>query len=360
MRPSTSEHLYFDGKNYFTALIDALDQAKRFVDLETYIFNLDHTGQQVLSALVKAAKRGVRVRLLVDGFGSWRTITRITKQLVSTPVQFRIYRRIFLNSSLFARKALRNLSRRNHRKTCVIDGNSAWIGSFNVSDVHTKTAAGHPSWRDSAICIHHTGFGSLTEAFERAWGGRMYRTHPFGVDKHFLINCTYALRKKRNKILAGRLNRARTRLWVTTPYFSPDHTVLAALRHAAAEGADVRVLLPKKPDVPGMRWINSVFYKRLYRSGLKVYLYQSSVLHAKTVLADDWAIVGSSNLNHRSWLHDLEVDAIITNKTSIEKLRAQFLLDLETSQQITIDDPHQDSFVTRAIDQLALWVRSFI
>ena len=275
-----------------------------------------------------------------------------------TPVQFQVYNRIFLNSSLFARRALRNLSHRNHRKTCVIDNRSAWIGSFNISDVHTKRIDAHPSWRDTAICIRNIGFSALTEAFERAWDGPNLRTgHPFVKQKHFLLNCTYALRKTRNSVLAERLSRARTRLWVTTPYFSPDHTVLSALRTSAAAGADVRVLLPKKPDVLGMRWINSIFYKRLYRSGLKVFLYQSSILHAKTILADDWAIVGSSNLNHRSWLNDLEVDAIVTEKHALEELKTQFIRDLDSSQQITINDPRQDSFLTRTLDHFGHQIR---
>lgn len=358
MEHAARENLYPEGKAYFTALINALDQAKNFIDLETYIFELDDTGQRVLNALRRAAKRGVRVRLLVDGFGSWSTIDNLTEQLVSTPVQFQVYHRIFLDSSLFARKALRNLSHRNHRKTCVIDDHSAWIGSFNISDVHTKRVGAHPPWRDTAICIRNTGFSALTEAFERAWDGHNHRVgHPFARQKHFLLNCTHALRKKRNAVLTEHLSRARTRLWVTTPYFSPDHTVLSALRTSAAAGADVRLLLPKQPDVLGMRWINSIFYKRLYRSGLKVFLYQSPVLHAKTILADDWAIVGSSNLNHRSWLNDLEVDAIVTEKHALEELKAQFMRDLGSSQQITINDPRQDSFLTWVLDHFGHWIR---
>ena len=363
MRSSFSEQLFFDGRAYFDALINDLDQAQEFIDLESFIFNLDETGNRVLNALKRAAKRGVRVRLLVDGFGSLRTISKLAGELSSTPVQFQVYRRILFNSSLFARKEMHYLSRRNHRKSCLIDGHSAWIGSFNVSDVHTKHGSGSlsflPPWRDSGICIRNTHFSALTEAFERAWGGSMHHVLPFAKQKHFLLNCTYTLRKSRNKILTDHLKTARTRIWVTTPYFSPDHTVLSALRKSAAAGTDVRVLLPKKSDVPGTSWFNSVFYKMLYLAGVKVYLYKSAVLHAKTILADDWAIVGSSNLNHRSRLHDLEVDAIVTDKTALQELKDQFMRDLEVSQQITITDPKHDSFVTRSIEQIALKMRQW-
>jgi cardiolipin synthase len=328
--PRDPESLYFDASSYFRALIASLDQARESIDFEVYIFELGETGKRVLDALERAAHRGVRVRLLVDGFGSYGSVERIMNRLAPGPVQFKVFRPLLLPASRSQGSrldALRRLGRRNHRKSCLIDGRCAWVGSFNVSD---------RPWRDSAICIRGHAFVELALAFERAWCGVARGRRAQGHGKlgpktgHFLLNDTAQLRRKRNLLLARKISRARRRVWVTTPYFTPDHRILRALRRAARAGADVRILLPERPDVPGMSWINSVFCRLLGGSGLKIHLYRPSVLHAKTLLADDWGIVGSSNLNHRSLLQDLEVDAVAAQ-----------------------------SMAQRMTDQLALWIRGW-
>jgi cardiolipin synthase len=107
-----------------------------------------------------------------------------------------------------------------------------------------------------------------------------------------------------------------------------------------------------------MGWINSVFYRRLDRSGLRVYFYRPSVLHAKTILGDDWAVVGSSNLNHRSWLHDLELDTVVTSNGALSELADQFERDLRKS--LRPPPPPPPSWLVRATDQLALGIRYFV
>lgn len=355
------EHLFFDGNGYFKALIEGIDQARKFVDFEVYIFELGVTGHRVLKALERAARRGVRVRLLVDGFGSRAAAERLAERLGPSSIQFRVYRPIRWTGLLPAKANLRALSRRNHRKTCRIDDHFAWIGSFNVSDVHTRRGAGSRPWRDSAVRIRGAGFPGLGAAFERAWSGKPHRSRTRGepASRPLLLNCTARLRKERNRLLVRRIRGAKRRVWVTTPYFTPDHLVLRALKAAAAAGVDVRLLVPEAPDVPGMGWVNSSFYKLLFRSGLKIYLYRSSVLHAKTVLADDWAIVGSSNLNHRSLFNDLEIDAVLTSLHSRLELERQFRLDLRASRELKQHDPRGDSAVTHALDRLAFWLRSW-
>jgi cardiolipin synthase len=177
--PASPPRLYFDGPTYFAALIRAIDHARRSVDLETYIFDLDETGQSVVDALVRAARRGTRVRVLVDGVGSWRTLSVLAAAFAATPVQFKVFRRMGLRSAWANFRVIRELGHRNHRKTCLIDESSAWIGSFNISAVHTRGSLRTPSWRDSAIQVRSKDLCALYEAFDRAWGDPGRRPRPF-------------------------------------------------------------------------------------------------------------------------------------------------------------------------------------
>lgn len=357
------EHIIFDGDEYFSELIQAIEQAKESVDLETYIFNPDVLGRRVDTALTQAARRGVKVRLLVDGVGAAAWIEKRSPDLGTFGVQVRIFHPVRIASAFLRflwnrgywsqpperRRFLWRVNRRTHRKLCIIDGQTAWVGSLNISALHCKSHSGPHAWRDTAARVSGEPVRDLIFGFEHAW----IRSHTPNGKRHWaeswtrrlspraklhspLVRLNYTARMRRRNLreFLVRLQTARSRIWITTPYLAPTPAVLRALIRAARNGADVRILHPRKSDVFFMPWVASVYYRPLLKSGVRIFEYLPRFLHAKSVLIDDWATVGTSNMNRRSLLHDLEVDVVLSHESSKKILEQEFLTDLRSSEEI--------------------------
>jgi cardiolipin synthase len=149
-------------------------------------------------------------------------------------------------------------------------------------------------------------------------------------------------------------------LWITTPYFVPPKPLLRALTRAAERGVDVRLLVPARSDVFFMPWASGPFYLTLLQAGARVYQYLPRVLHAKTSLGDQWALVGSSNLNHRSILHDLELDILLTEEASLAQLAIAFEADLNESILLDLQTYERQSWWKRLISRVVLLFRVFL
>lgn len=357
------EAVYHSGDPFFDGLLEELDRASHSIEVETYIFQEDVLGLALVEKLIAAAKRGVTVRLMVDGIGSPAFTPRRAAELTHQGVATRIYHPLpwnFPNWKIgqMARVTrfftyLQKLNRRDHRKMFLIDGKTAWIGSMNVSRLHLYRYTGDEAWRDTSARVQGGAVSELVRAFDRTWlraaGVRAQprtlkaviaamRNRPTFRAGLIRLNSSRSARRHLYKDLVRRMNASKKRIWITNAYFAPDTLLLRALRMAAWTGADVRVLVPKKSDVFFMPWVTEAFYNRLLVSGARVFEYLPSFLHAKTLIIDDWAIVGSSNLNHRSLLHDLEVDVVLKKEDSRRSLEEQFLKDLQHSREILIDD----------------------
>lgn len=370
------ETIFFDGDEYFDALIENIEAAKDSVNLETYIYVDDALGQRVSEALCRAAKRKVSVRALVDGVGSPTWNSRWCKEFFESGAKFRTYHRLpwlsFWQSRTSATKEgglferLRNLNRRNHRKLLIIDGKSAWVGSMNISAVHLRSVMKEKAWRDTGLCVEGEGVDLLQLAFERAWlpwrarrrvRARYLLRQPWNVVR---LNSSMRLRRRNYRDLVRRIRTAKSRIWITTPYFVPNGELLDALSFAAKAGADVRILVPAQSDVFFMPWVAAAFVFGLAKAGAKVYRYQPRILHSKTLLIDDWATVGSSNFNHRSMFHDLEVDVVLTKEETRAQLAEQFLRDLDESKEVTSEDHSLFSAFTTNLGRLLLVFRGWL
>ena len=293
------------------------------------------------------------MRVLVDGIGTLGYAQDLVQELKENGVQAKIYHPLPWQ-----------LNRRNHRKVCVIDQSIAFLGGMNISACHLKYYSGQNAWRDTTLRVIGKGVQYLTLAFERSWdhrklihsAPRIRSKHP---PSHHLIKLNDSWRKRRNyqQEILRRVNHARERIWITTPYLVPEFSLIRALRKAALRSIDIRILLPKKNDLWFMKWINQAFYSLLLSSGIKIFEYIPSTLHAKIMMIDDWMTVGSSNQNHRSWLHDLEVDLVITHARSKSTLWSQFLHDLEVSQEIELSNWKKRSWLRTFLERLALFIK---
>jgi cardiolipin synthase len=365
------ELVFHEGDRYFASLRKAIDEAKKTVDLETYIFDRDEVGERLLDHLARAARRGVRVRLLLDGFGCSQWSHAEAEALRERGIQTRFYHPLPWQTDrerlAWLRIRLARLNRRNHRKTCVVDSHVAYLGGMNVSARHSIEHAGSEAWRDTSVRIAGGHARGLSLAFEAAWSKPgtfrlRWRFHRrLGtLSGSIRLNVTRAQRRAGQAELVHRILSAKRRVWITNPYFVPDFSLIRALRFAAWSGVQVRVLVPRKNDVFGMRWAARAFYGALLRAGVRIHEYVPSVLHAKIVLADAWARVGSSNLNSRSLLHDLEADVVLSEPASLRSLERRFEADLDASMKVDPVAWRGRSPFSRLLERLALVFRRWI
>jgi cardiolipin synthase len=361
----TREAVYHDGDDYFRALQVEIAASRESVDLEVYIFHKDRFGEPILKLLAEAARRGVRVRLMVDGFGSagldyddfavLREAGAKTAFYHPLPWQRLRYPGLGLRR---LRVGLARLNQRNHRKTCLIDGRVAFVGGMNISEVHLASARGAKAWRDTTVRVEGEAVAILTRAFDRAWR-ETERAVAVG-DAPVRLGLTRGQRESDYAELVERVLRARERVWIANPYFVPGLSLLRALRFAAWAKVDVRLIVPSRSDVWPMNWAVRAFYRALLGAGVRVHEHGPAFLHAKTILVDDWARVGSSNLNQRSLFHDLEADVILEREESIASLRKRFDADLRSSREVSLRRAWKRSFAQRFIEKVVLIFRRWL
>ena len=231
------------------------------------------------------------------------------------------------------------INSRTHLKVLVADQTLVLGGSRNLNDDGLK-------WRE--LCYEVTGgeVSAVQDLFDTTWdlshdwaGGRalarLAAAKTPGATLHTQLvfhTRTGGERKRRYQELLERIDSTKNRLWIVTPYFHPVAGVRKALSKKARQGVDVRLILPKVSDVLFSTWINESYCDDLLKSGIKVYRYLPAVLHAKGMLGDDWSLVGSSNLNHRSFLRDLEIDVLLKKPATLKHLEQEYLRDMENSE----------------------------
>tara|TARA_R110001592_G_scaffold7126_1_gene40149 strand:- start:15630 stop:16760 length:1131 start_codon:yes stop_codon:yes gene_type:complete len=343
------EVIYTDANRYFDSIIHAIHQAEKSIDLEVYLFDSDELSHRVVDALINAAQRKLKVRLLTDGVGVCVDFFQIADKLINAGVEVKIYHplpwhleqwRLSLTENKGLEKLLHlftSINKRDHRKLLIIDQRNAWLGSFNISQKHLPKESNGENWRDTAIEIRDLDLESLQIAFDSCWNKWSKKQTVLLLPKTpFMFNFTRALRIKQRKRLLKRIHDASEKIWITNAYFVPDKKLLEALRFASYRGVDVRILLPRTSDIFFIPWASAYFYSRLLNSGTRIFEFQHRMLHAKTIIIDDWASIGSSNLNRRSLHHDLELDYSLQLAESREKLSACFETDLLESEELDL------------------------
>lgn len=345
--PYLEETIYTDANAYFDRIIIAINQAKISVDLEVYIFDNDALSQRIVDALIDAAERNIKVRVLTDGVGACIDFYYIANKLLAAGAEVKIFHplpwhieqwRLSLTHSKGIEKFLHlltSINKRDHRKLILIDHRSAWLGSFNITQKHLPKKNKGEHWRDTAIEIKGIDFEALQIAFDSCWHKwSKKQTVLYLPETPFIFNFTRALRIKQRKRLLDRIQHANEKIWITNAYFIPDKDLLEALTYASYRGIDVRILLPRNSDIFFIPWASAYFYGRLLKSGARIFEFQNRVLHAKTLIIDDWAVIGSSNLNRRSLHHDLELDYSLQLPKSKQELSRNFEEDLEESEEL--------------------------
>lgn len=370
------EAVWIDGDLWFRDLLQDIAAARRSVWLETYILAPDALGARVLAALAAAQARGCEVRLLVDGVGAAAWLQ--DQSHAPTGVELRVWNPLpwaaARRATLLRRwRWLAAVNRRDHRKVCIIDGGHAWVGSLNVDGCHVAELSGPACWRDTGARVAGPGIAALEAAFAHAWRrawpvvhGRVrlpLRRGPRPAADGCTavrLNHTVSARRGMYRDLLARLQAAQRRIWISNAYVVPRGSLLRALLAAAKRGVDVRLVAPARSDIPFMPWVGATFADALLSRGVRVFAYLPRMLHAKTMLIDDQALVGSHNLNSRSFMHDLEAEVVLTHPTSIAALEAAYLADCAQAHELHPPAMAGLPWWQRAIGRSMLLAKRFI
>lgn len=376
--------IYENGDHYLSDILKLIESAKKSVFVESYIFELPQPGQQILRALEIKQREGLEIKVLVDGVGSLHHVQNLLKWSENSWIPVHVYnplpwrRRwriiffpIFLLNLLWK---TRSLNRRDHRKMVVIDEYFAFLGSINFAKVHFTAFSARP-WFDLAVQVEGQQVSILARAFrwefDRVRPGRElfwpelkralpHRTKLFPLPHKLRLNNQFILRFLFWRDLLRRIRRAEKRVIIMNAYFVPHRTLMRSLSVAARRGAQVQVLLPSESDVPVVKWFAPIFYRRLIRSGVEIREMQNQMIHTKTVIVDDWALVGSNNLNYRSLIHDLEVEAVVAEPSNLETLLSLWGQKLQGSRVIRLSEVIRLSWWEWLRYRLVLLIRYFV
>ena len=349
----------------FRRIEEAMRGAKRSIWAEYYIIKNDTTGKRFLRLLAEKAAEGVKVYLLYDAIGSLGLDrTRLEALRAAGGAA-----KAFLPFNPLRRRWSVHL--RNHRKLIVVDGGVGFTGGMNVADQYSGRARrrGTLHYRDGHLAIRGPAVGQLAEVFAEDWAfateevlkieeppestspegkapqGAVVAVIPSGPDQNpNASSMTY---------FAG-ITSATKRLYLSTPFFLPDEPMLSALVSAALGGVDVRILVPAKNDVLLVGLASRCFYRDLVASGVRIFEYLPSALHSKTMVVDGaWGIVGSANMDIRSFRLNFELSAMVVDRQFAKVLEKSFLADLKDSREITPDQVESYGVIRRLVDGTA-------
>ncbi len=343
---SQSEKVFDQGDDYFDALIEAIDGARQSIKLEVYIFEYDDVGRAVSAALARAASRNVCVQVIMDAIGSYRSIDKLSHELESEGVRVRVFhplpwqfwhyhRSIKQGGSLDkALYFLRKINRRDHRKLCVIDHCKFFTGSFNLSKVHRSSDKGGGGWRDLGALLEGPKTLDIETQFDAVWQRQTDSIESRRNSHHYLANLSDWTRRRKNLKFESLINSAMKRVFLLSAYFAPSSRIIRALKRAVKRGVEVRIIVPARSDIHLFPFLTATYYRDLIDAGIEIFEFQPSVLHAKLLIADEMCVLGSTNFNHRSFLHDLELDVFLSEPLSLRILEQAFTQDLTQSVKL--------------------------
>ncbi len=335
------------GENY-AAWLDAIHAAEQTIHFENYIFHSDNIGWRFAEALISKAKSGVRVRVLYDWLGALtETSSRFWQKLREGGVDVRCFNPPRFDSPL-------GWVSRLHRKSLCVDNQVAFVSGLCVGQMWIGYPERNiPPWRDTGVEIWGPVVADVVQAFAHAWAeaGPELSEDELPAPDSIPVAGPVDLRILGSVASTAGLYRleqlitvlAQKTLWLTDAYYVGSTSYVQALRHAAMDGVDVRLLVPgSSGDLTFLRPISRAGYRPLLEAGIRVFEWNGSMLHAKTAVADGrWARVGSSNLNMASWLGNWELDVAVENVEFARQMEEMYLKDLENATEIVLGDKNR-------------------
>jgi cardiolipin synthase len=337
--------LIHSGREYFSELNRLIDIAQVSVNIQVYIFNEDKTGTNVANALIRAAERGVKVYLLVDGYASPEMSGELLQKFKASHVYFSRFEPLFKSRKFY-------FGRRLHHKVAAIDGYYALVGGINIADRYNDVD-GMPAWLDYAVSIEGEAAHEISKLCMEVWNGSavpsISQIGQIDKAKYESIlpeeRCSVRVRtndwvKRKNlvwKSYTELFNQANEQIIIVCSYFLPGWTFRNKMMKAVKRGVSVKVVVAGPSDVPLAKYAERYLYKWMLKNRIEVYEYQKNVLHAKLAICDDrWMTIGSYNVNNISAYASMELNIDIRNKPFVKNTENE-ILDIIANDCVRID-----------------------
>lgn len=355
--------LLINGERKFPELLQSIRKAKRFIHIEYYIYENDEIGNQIAELLIQKSKEGIKVRLIYDDFGSQSIRKSVVKRLLENGVEAYPFYKINLI------KLANRLNYRNHRKIVVIDGLEGYVGGINISDKYINNENHELFWRDTHLKIEGLAVLNLQVIFMMDWNFCSNQNIGFSLE-NFPLDHTWELSGKTPvqiissgpdsdypnimySLIQGILL-AKKEILITTPYFIPDKSFLDAIKIASLSGVTVKLLIPGISDSIFVNLTSNYFYQELLEAGVEIYKYSKGFVHAKTMVCDDLiSVIGTANLDNRSFDLNFEVNATVFDENLANQMKVQFAEDLKVSQKIDLNQWKKRPRIRKFFERLA-------
>ena len=356
-----------DGDHFFPVILSALHSATDFIIIELYLVKSGEVANRFISALQQAAQRGVQIFLLLDDYGTLAFKERDRSRLCHKQIQITYY------NPLSSHSMLRNLYKilwqktgydlhRDHRKLILIDGSVAFIGGLGLADEFDPLRKPERCWRENVVKIEGPIIADWYQLFKQSWDQHavtplvLPMPHLVAQQQNGYARVAYSQGRGTNRIkreLLKHTANAEHRIWLCTAYFLPSWRLRQKLRRAARKGVDVRLLLPGvQTDHASVRHAGRRHYFRLLYSGVRIFEYQPRVLHAKTLLCDNWVSLGSNNFDQWGLTWNQEANLEVEDQFFTDRIEQMFVEDFAQSREITLASWHQRAWHQRLAEKV--------
>jgi cardiolipin synthase len=311
--------------------------------MEFYIVSDDDIGNMIKELLIEKARRGVEVRLIYDDVGSWSLPKRFIKELTNAGVE--VYPFMEVKFPMLTSK----INYRNHRKIVVVDGKTAYMGGINIADRYLKGDNELGTWYDTVLQIEGEAVKMLQVIFMVDWffvskkvfsdREKYFPTHEVKIQHSLQITASGPDSDWASIMQAffAAITKAQKHIYISSPYFVPNESILTALKTAALSGIDIRIILPGKSDSTVVYWSSMSYITELLEAGISVYLFHRGFIHSKIIMIDSsFATVGSANMDIRSFEDNFEIMAMIYDEDLTRQLENQFEKDIKRSQKLIL------------------------
>ncbi|REE92795.1 cardiolipin synthase [Paenibacillus taihuensis] len=333
-----------NGEATYSAMFEAIAEAKHHVHVESYTIRDDRIGRQLKELLIERARAGVEVRVIYDGIGSVELNDNYVEELLRAGVEMQCF--LSPRIAFFEKR----MNFRNHRKIIVVDGLVGFVGGINFGEEYV---GGNPKlgfWRDTHLRLRGDAVYFLQEVFMYDWwytskkkltGAAYLPEHSCeSMEQVQIVQSGPNMRDDAIlEYVFAAVSAGKSRIYITTPYFIPDASILMALRTAALGGVDVRVIIPYVPDTKFVLMASLSYVEEMLAVGVRIYRYRAGFVHAKVVIVDKLlASVGTANMDMRSFYSNFEINALLFDEAAIERLTADFMDDLSNCVEVSLSE----------------------
>lgn len=360
-RDGNQVDLMVDGESFFPVMLEAIRKARHSLLLEFYFVTSGAIADKFVAELVAAGHRGVMIKLIIDGFGSYRFSKSDQEKLQNSGVEIVIYNPLHIS------KLSRNFAR-DHRKLLVVDHSSAFIGGTGISDVYWLSEEQGCPWHELMARVEGPVVTDLVNMYNQLWQRCTAQVlSPGGIREHkgdsrIRLSTVQGFYQQDIKgSFLNRVNNSADRVWLMTAYFLPSFSMRYALQRAAKRGVDVRLIIAGHyTDQPWVFHASKRYYSSLLKAGIRIYEYQPRFLHAKMSVVDDWGTLGSCNLDHWNLRWNLEANIELEDSGIVGQMTQIFYDDLHHCQEITAETWSQRPWHRRIKERVWAWISHLV